>query len=134
MQCRDVGIRFQNVTRLHREQVLDGFLAKRLFESFYDFFKPYRGMAPDVVYTIGGVTGRGVRFFRRPIRVGSCRAIQHAYDALDDIVDISEIASVLSEVKNIDGLAREDVTREEKKRHIGPSPRTIHGKKAQSCR
>ncbi len=53
---------------------------------------------------------------------------------LGNVVHKSKVTLVVPVVENIDGLALENISREQEKRHIRPPPRTIHREESQSCR
>ena len=53
-----------------------------------------------------------------------------AHDALDDVVDVGEVAGHLAAVEHVDRLAREDRLGELEQRHVGAAPRTVDGEEA----
>ena len=65
-------------------------------------------------------------------RVRGNDTTHHPYHPLDDIIDVGEIAAQVSVVVDVDGLAGKDALGKLEVGHVGTSPRTIHGKEAQS--
>jgi len=61
-------------------------------------------------------------------------AIQHADYALDDVIDVGEIPCVVAVVEHFDRFAGENLLSEQEQRHVGPTPRAVHGEKAQAGR
>ena len=59
-------------------------------------------------------------------------AIARAHDALDDVVDVGEVAAMVPVVEDVDRLAREDALREQEQRHVRPAPRAVHREEAQA--
>ncbi len=49
-----------------------------------------------------------------------------------DVVDVGEVARVVTVVEHVDRLAGEDVARELEQRHVGAPPRPVHREEAQS--
>ena len=55
-------------------------------------------------------------------------------DAIDDVVDVSEVSRKLSAAEDIDRVAINDLPSERKVGHVWSSPGTICSKKAKACR
>jgi hypothetical protein len=56
--------------------------------------------------------------------------VEYAHDALDDVVNIGEVASMVSMVEHVDGFASENASSEVEQCHVGTSPRSIHREEA----
>ena len=67
----------------------------------------------------------------RPWRRRPC---QYPHNALDDVVYISEIALHAPEVEHLDRRSGENCLGEERRRHVGPAPRSINREEAQPRR
>ena len=63
----------------------------------------------DVVEPVGRERGRGIGIVAAPRRVGLGDMIGGAHHALDDVVDVGEVARVLAVVEHVDRLAGEDL-------------------------
>ena len=55
-----------------------------------------------------------------------------AHDALDDVVDVGEVALHPPVVEDLDRLACEDASRENEERHVRPAPGAVDGEEAQA--
>jgi hypothetical protein len=60
--------------------------------------------------------------------------IEETEDAFDDIVDVCEVAAVMSVIEDVDGLSGQYAFREVEQGHVGSAPRTVYGKEPQSRR
>ena len=60
------------------------------------------------------------------------RPVEHAQRALDDVVDVGEVALHVAVVEHLDRLALGDGVGEEHRRHVGPSPRPVDREEAQA--
>src|SRR4051812_36786418 len=73
-----------------------------------------------------------IQDLQRRIRALGGRVEQDFYDAIDDVLYISEVAEVFAPVEKLQGLSFADRPREERRRHVRPPPRAVNGKKAQA--
>src|SRR5713226_5067082 len=59
-------------------------------------------------------------------------SIEYAYNAFDDIVNISEIAFMVAVIEHIDRAPFEYCAREQEQSHIGPAPGAVYGEESQT--
>jgi len=85
----------------------------------------------DVVQAIGGAAGGGIRLLASPVRIGFGHLIQYPDHALDDVVDVGEVALHVPIVEDIDRASFDGRLREEEERHVGPSPGAVDREEAQ---
>lgn len=62
------------------------------------------------------------------------RGVHDAPDALDDIVDVGEVAAAVAHIEDLDGVAAAQLLGEAEVGHVGPAHGTIHREEAQSGR
>lgn len=62
------------------------------------------------------------------------RGVHDAPDALDDVVDVGEVAAAVAHVEDLDGVAAAQLLGESEVGHVGPAHGTIHREEAQSGR
>ncbi len=86
----------------------------------------------DVVDPERRVGGGGVGIRGFPVRVGRRDEVRGADHALDDVVDIGEVAAVAAVVEDLDRAAREDGVGEFHRRHVGPAPGAVDREEAQA--
>lgn len=55
-------------------------------------------------------------------------------DALDDVVDVGEVAAAVAHVEDLDGVASAQLLGEAEVGHVGPAHGTVHGEEAQAGR
>ncbi len=60
------------------------------------------------------------------------RVIHDAPDALDDVVDVGEVAAAVAHVEDLDGLAAAQLLGEAEVGHVGPAHGAVHGEEAQA--
>lgn len=60
--------------------------------------------------------------------------VHDAPDALDDIVDIGEVAAAVAHVEDLDGVAAAQLLGESEVGHVGPAHRSVHSEEAQPGR
>lgn len=82
----------------------------------------------DVVDSVGG-EGQPVRTH---LHLGG--GVHDAPDALDDVVDVGEVAAAVTHVEDLDGVAAAQLLGEAEVGHVGPAHRSVHGKEAQPGR
>lgn len=58
--------------------------------------------------------------------------VHDAPDALDDIVDVGEVAAAVAHVEDLDGVAAAKLLGEAEVGHVGPAHGTVHGEEAQA--
>ena len=58
--------------------------------------------------------------------------VHDAPDALDDIVDVGEVAAAVTHVENLDGVAAAQLLGESEVGHVGPAHGAVHREEAQS--
>ena len=94
-------------------QVLLGFLAETLLDRA-DVVHEFDGLlVTDIVDPPRRVARARVGLRGVPVLVRRCRMIARADHALDDVVDVGEIAPMLAVVENVDRLALKDIAREQ---------------------
>lgn len=62
------------------------------------------------------------------------RGVHDAPDALDDVVDVGEVAAAVAHVEDLDGVAAAQLLGEAEVGHVGPAHGTVHGEEAQAGR
>lgn len=62
------------------------------------------------------------------------RGVHDASDALDDVVDVGEVAAAVAHVEDLDGVAAAQLLGEAEVGHVGPAHGTVHGEEAQAGR
>lgn len=68
-------------------------------------------------------------------RVGSGRPVEDAdFTYIDDVVDVGEVPAHLAVAEHPDRLSGQDRFREQHRRHVGASPRAVHGEEPQDNR
>src|SRR5690606_9521934 len=107
--------------------------AERSLEAGNQIHELHRPIVTNVVEAIRCRGSRRVGRLTAPIRVGCRWAIERAYNAFDNVIDIREIPCMLAIVVDLDRLPGEDRPRELEERHIGPPPWAINGEEAQDC-
>ena len=60
--------------------------------------------------------------------------VHDAPDALDDVVDVGEVAAAVAHVEDLDGLAAAQLLCEAEVGHVGPAHGAVHGEEAQAGR
>ena len=123
LKFRGVGVRLVNVARLHRQKLLLSRLAVGVLDFGDKVHQLYRVAAADVVHLVG----HAIRAFR-----GDWHVVERMHAALGDVVDIGEVADHVAVVGHLDGLALRDGAGKEHRAHVGPPPRAVNRKVAQS--
>lgn len=80
----------------------------------------------DVVDSVGG-EGQPVRTH---LHLGG--GVHDAPDALDDVVDVGEVAAAVTHVEDLDGVAAAQLLREAEVGHVGPAHGAVHREEAQA--
>ena len=62
------------------------------------------------------------------------RGVHDAPYALDDVVDVGEVAAAVAHVEDLDGVAAAQLFGEAEVGHVGPAHGAVHGKEAQAGR
>lgn len=62
------------------------------------------------------------------------RGVHDTPDALDDVVDVGEVAAAVAHVEDLDGLAATQLLGESKVGHVGPAHGAVHCEEAQAGR
>lgn len=77
-----------------------------------------------------------VRGERQPVlaRLHLGRGVHDAPDALDDVVDVGEVAAAVAHVEDLDGVAAAQLLGEAEVGHVGPAHGAVHREEAQACR
>ena len=78
-----------------------------------------------------GARGRIGRF-GAPLGVRRRGPVEDSDDALDDIVDVGEVAPVPAVVEHVDGAVLEDVASEPEQRHVRAAPWSVDGEEPQA--
>jgi len=123
LEFRGVGVRLVNVARLHRQEFLLGGLAVGVLDFGNKVHQLYRVAAADVVYFVRNA----VRALFRDRHV-----VERMHAALGDVVDVGEVADHVTVVEHLDGLALRYGAGKEHRAHVGPPPRAVNRKVAQS--
>ena len=118
---RGVGVGLVNVAWLHGEKVFPGLFAGGSLDAFDVVHEARWVLIADIV------NGGG--------HLGCRQHIYYPHNAFDYVVDIGKVAEHVAVVEHFDGLVVENSIHEQEWRHVGPSPRAIYSKEAQSrCR
>jgi hypothetical protein len=89
---------------------------------------------PDVVDAERRRASRRARVGIRRVRgSGLGHEIQHAHHALDDVIDVGEVAPHPAVIEDADRLAGKDRLGEERHRHVRAPPRPIDREETQAC-
>ena len=95
----------------------------------------YWRLCTNVIHLIWRLARAWVRIAAIPVFIRFSHIIKRANHALNDIIDIGEITTVIAVVVNLYCFAFQNGFSELEKRHIWAPPRAVHGEKAQpSCR
>lgn len=62
------------------------------------------------------------------------RGVHYTPNALDDVVDVGEVAAAVAHVEDLDGVAAAQLLGEAEVGHVGPAHGTVHGEEAQAGR
>lgn len=62
------------------------------------------------------------------------RGVHYAPHALDDVIDVGEVAAAVAHVEDLDGLAAAQLLGEAEVGHVGPAHGAVHGEEAQAGR
>src|SRR5688572_5482750 len=109
-----VGVRDEDVTRLHRAPVEDWLDAALLADRGDELGQRNRARLPEVVDRI------------------AARAVERAHDAVDDVVDVGVVAPRRAVAEERDRLARQALLREHVDRHLRALARTVDSEEAQA--
>lgn len=60
------------------------------------------------------------------------RGVHDAPDALDDVVDVGEVAAAVAHVEDLDGLAAAQLLGEAEVGHVGPAHGSVHREESQA--
>lgn len=80
----------------------------------------------DVVDAVGGE--------RQPVlaHLHLGRGVHYTPHALDDVVDVGEVAAAVAHVENLDRVAAAQLLGEAEVSHVGPAHGAVHGEEAQA--
>ena len=123
LELRGVGVRLVNIARLHRQEFLLRGLAVGVLDFGDKVHQFYRVAAADVVYFVRNAVQA---LFRNR------HVVERMHAALGDVVDVGKIANHVTVVEHLDGLALRDGAGKEHRAHVGPPPRAVNRKVAQS--
>ncbi len=93
-----------------------------------------RAVVADVVHAPGCGARRGVGARRVERRVRRRGPVEHADRAVDDVVDVREVARHVATVEDLDRPALDDRVREQHRAHVRSSPRPVDREIAQAGR
>ena len=113
-----IGVGNRHIAILHGQVDFFCFAPQRLFDGADESHQFHRLVIANIVQRVRAISLR--------------RLCQHAQDAFDNIVDIGEIALQTAVIEHLDWLTAQDGFGKQPRRHIGPTPGAIHGKKAQT--
>lgn len=110
----DVGVGFGDLARLHGEEFFEGFAVEGLLEEL-----------DEVEEVDGAVVAEVEELAGRAEVEGRCRSCY-------DVVDVGEVALHLAVIEEADGLLPANLLGETVVGHVGPPPRAVSGKIAES--
>ena len=134
-EIANVGVGVRYIAGLERQEFLDRRLAQSLFQRGDVIHEFHRLVVADVVNAPGRRAGAGIGDGAVPVGVGRRRPVENADYALDDVVDIGEVAPVLAVVEDLYRLTGQDGLGKLEEGHVRPSPGPIDGEETQAgCR
>jgi hypothetical protein len=126
-----------DITRLHGDKLLVGLEVEILGQNprthqllLEDLYEIEEVLGLTATYIIYGIGRNGQAILALFALRG---ALHHAYDTLDNIIDIGEVASAVAIVEDLDGFSLQELIGEAKVGHIGTTGRTIDRKETQAC-
>jgi hypothetical protein len=132
LQGHDIGVRVRHVAGLQRQQPLLRLAAEAVLEHLDVAQQFHRLVVADVVDAVWRA-GRGGRGCQRVVAgIGAWHVVEGADHALDDVVDVGEVAGVAAVVEHVDRFAGQDLAREQEQGHVRPAPGAVDGEKAQA--
>lgn len=84
-----------------------------------------------VADVVDAVRGEGQPVLAR-LHLG--RGVHDTPDALDDVVDVGEVAAAVAHVEDLDGVAAAQLLGEAEVGHVGPAHGAVHREEAQAGR
>lgn len=138
LECRGVGVGDGHVAGLHGHELLVGhevvvgrehaLLHQYALQRVYKVEQVLGVRVADVVYAMSG--------HRKPVlaNLHFGRGTHDAPDALDDVVDVGEVAATVAHVEDLDGVASAQLLCEAEVGHVGPAHGTVHREEAQAGR
>src|SRR5437763_5434257 len=127
----DVGVGLVHVAGLQRQEVLHRLAPEAVLDDLDVAQQLHRLTVADVVEPKRRRARGRVGSLAVPARIRLRDALRGPHYSLGDVIDIGEVAPVVSVVEHIDRLAFEDVAREEEERHVGAPPRSVHREETQ---
>lgn len=138
LERRGVGVGDGHVAGLHGHELLVGL--EVVVRRQHALLHQHALQRVDEVEQILGVRVAdvvdAVRGERQPVlahlHLGG--GIHDAPDALDDVVDVGEVAAAVAHVEDLDGVAAAQLLGEAEVGHVGPAHGTVHREEAQASR
>ena len=136
LECRCVGVGDGHVAWLHGHELLVGL--EVVVGREHALLHQHALQRVDEVEQVLGVRVAdvvdAVRCERQAVlaHLHLGRGVHDAPHALDDIVDVGEVAAAIAHVEDFDGVAAAQLLGEAEVGHIGPAHGTVHGEEAQA--
>lgn len=121
-----------DVAGLEGQETLLCLCAQGVLEDLDEVEEFHGVVVADVVEAVRDFRRARVGVVAGPGRVGDGGAVEDADDALDDVVDVGEVALHAAVVEDVDGLAGQDGPGEEEEGHVRTAPGTVDGEEAQA--
>ena len=64
---------------------------------------------------------------------GQVWLVNNSGDSFNDVIDVGEVAGVMTMVVNVNWLTSKDPAREQEQRHVWATPGAVYRKKSQPC-
>ena len=87
----------------------------------------------DIVNPIGNLARDCRQIPTQPVQVRRRYRVKHPNHSFNDVVDIGEIATMISKIKYVDRFPSQDLLRKSEQRHIRTAPRAIASEKPKTC-
>lgn len=138
LERRGVGVGDGHVAGLHRHELLVGL--EVVVGGEHALLHQHALQRVDEVEQVLGVRVAdvvdAVRGERQPVlaHLHLGRGVHYTPNALDDVVDVGEVAAAVAHVEDLDGVPAAQLLGEAKVGHVGPAHGTVHGEEAQAGR
>ena len=138
LKCRGVGVGDGHVAGLHGHELLVGL--EVVVRRQHALLHQHALQRVDEVEQVLGVRVAdvvdAVRGERQPVlaHLHLGRGIHDAPHALDDVVDVGEVAATVAHVEDLDGVAAAQLLCEAEVSHVGPAHGAVHCEEAQAGR
>lgn len=138
LERRGVGVGDRHVAGLHGHELLVGI--EVVVGGEHALLNQHSLKRVDEVEQVLGVgvadVVDAVRGERQPVlaHLYLGGGVHDAPDALDDIVNVGEVATAVAHVEDLDGIAAAQLLGEAEVGHVGPAHGAVHREEAQACR